>query len=82
MEFMQRKPNRLSNFDYNQNCAYFVTVCTQDRKKILSQVVGDGSPVPKPTGIIEEDYIRQISEKYPAVSVDRYVIMPDHIDYL
>lgn len=82
MEFPARKPNRLSDYDYNQNGAYFVTVCTQDRKKILSQIVGDGSPVPKPTGIIAEEYIRQISEKYPAVSVDRYVIMPDHIHML
>ena len=46
MELSQRKPNRLSDFDYNQNGAYFVTICTQNRKKILSDIVGDGSPVP------------------------------------
>ena len=46
MELSQRKPNRLSDFDYNQNGAYFVTICTHDRKRILSDIVGDGSPVP------------------------------------
>lgn len=41
-----------------------------------------GSPVPKPTGIMAEEYIQKIPEKYPAVTVDRYVIMPDHIHML
>ena len=82
MELPQRKPNRIFEYDYSQNGAYFVTICTQDRKKILSQIVGDGFPVPKPCGTIAADYIRQIPIKYPTVSVDRYVIMPDHIHLL
>lgn len=82
MELPQRKPNRLPDYNYSQNGAYFITICTQGRKKFLSQIVGDGSPVPKPIGMIAEEYIRQIPETYPAVSVDRYVIMPDHIHLL
>ena len=79
MGLPQRKSNRLANYDYSQNEAYFVTVCTQDRRKILSDIVGDGFPVPKPHGMITEEIIRQIPETYPIISVDRYVIMPDHI---
>ena len=82
MELCQRKINRIPEYDYNQNGAYFVTICTQDRKKVLSDIVGDGSPVPKPTGKIAEEYIRQIPSKYATVSVDQYVIMPDHIHIL
>ena len=82
MALQQRKPNRLYDYDYSTSGAYFVTICTQGRKKFLSQIVGDGSPVPKPIGMIAEEYIRQIPETYPAVSVDRYVIMPDHIHLL
>ena len=82
MELAQRKPNRLSDYDYNQNGAYFVTICTQDRRTILSDIVGDGFPVPKPIGLIAEEYIRQIPIKYPTVCVDRYMIMPDHIHML
>ena len=61
------------------NGAYFVTICTQNRKKILSSIVGDGFSVPKPYGIIAEEMIAQIPVKYPSVAVDKYVIMPDHI---
>ena len=82
MEHPERKPNRLTEYDYSQNGAYFVTVCTQGRKKTLSQIVGDGFPVPNPIGLIAEEFIRQIPIKYPTVSVDQYVIMPDHIHRL
>ena len=77
-----RKPNRLCEYDYSTNGAYFITICTQDRRKILSAIVGDGSPVPKPCGIIAEKLIAEIPEKYPTVSVDKFVIMPDHIHIL
>lgn len=78
----QRKLNRIPKYDYSTNGAYFVTICTQDRKHILSAIVGDGFPVPKPIGKIAEEIIRQIPDKYPPVSVDKYVIMPDHIHLL
>ena len=79
MDFPRRKATRLSQYDYSSSGAYFVTVCTQERKCILSHIVGDGSPVPKPLGKIAEEYIRKIPEKYPHVRVDKYIIMPNHI---
>ena len=82
MALPQRKPNRLFDYDYSTSGAYFVTLCTQDRKKILSSIVGDGFAVPKPCGIIAEEIIAQIPVKYPSVAVDKYIIMPDHIHLL
>ena len=82
MEKQNRKLNRLEYYDYSQNGAYFVTICTQDRKPVLGTIVGDGFPVPNQIGEIAEEYIRRISEKYSEVTVDRYVIMPDHIHIL
>ena len=74
MEHPERKPNRLTDYDYSANGAYFVTICTQDRKKILSDIVGDDAHiVPKPYGQIAEEYIRNVPE------IEKYVIMPDHI---
>lgn len=37
-EFVKRKSNRLSNYDYSQNGAYFITICTYNRKCILSEL--------------------------------------------
>ena len=74
MELPKRKPNRLCEYDYSQNGAYFVTFCTQNRCRILSSIVGDDAHiVPKPYGIVAEKYIRNVPE------IEKYVIMPDHI---
>lgn len=78
----QRKPNRIKDYDYSQNGAYFITICTQGRRRVLSDIVGDGFPVPKACGKVAEEILKMISEKYPDVSVDKYVIMPDHIHML
>ena len=40
MEFKNRKPLRLSEFDYGTPGAYFITICTHNRQKTLSQIVG------------------------------------------
>ena len=77
MELPKRKRNRLSNYDYSQNGAYFITICTKDRKPILSTIVGDDAHiVPKPYGRIAEKYICNVPE------IEKYVIMPDHIHIL
>ena len=74
MGFPERKSNRLPEYDYSTNGAYFVTICTRDRRCLLSQVVGDDAHiVPKPYGRIAEKYIRNVPE------IEKYVIMPDHI---
>ena len=38
-DFVQRKTIRLKGFDYSSEGAYFVTICTQDRKQILSEII-------------------------------------------
>lgn len=72
-DFQSRKQNRLENFNYNQNGAYFVTICIKERKKLLSDIsVGDDALiVPKEYGLILEKYIRNVPE------IEKYIIMPD-----
>ena len=73
----ERKRNRLCNYDYGQSGAYFITICTKDRKQILSKIVGDDAYiVPKPYGLVVEKYIRNVPQ------IEKYVIMPDHIHML
>ena len=81
MEMPKRKPIRLNGYDYSQNGAYFVTVCTKDRKPVLSCIVGDGFPVPQLTkkGKILQAFIEKIPDKYPNVQIDHSVIMPNHV---
>jgi len=38
MEFPKRKAIRLPDFDYSSNGAYFVTICTHNRRCLLSDI--------------------------------------------
>ena len=80
----ERKSPRLKDFDYSKTGAYFLTICTQNRKNILSTIVGEGSPLPQltPCGEIVKKWIQRIPEKYPEATVGCYVIMPNHIHIL
>ena len=40
MSLPERKRNRLSNYDYSSNGAYFITICTLDMQCVLSTIVG------------------------------------------
>ena len=82
-----RKPTRLQNYDYSQNGCYFVTVCVKDRRPILSTIVGgDALIAPQirltEIGKITEKHIQKINLVYTDVTVEKYIIMPDHIHLL
>ena len=78
-----RKPTRLKNYDYSQNGYYFITICTKEKQKILCNIVGDGAlDVPQ----IKLSHIGDVVQKYilstnniSNVTVDKYVIMPNHL---
>jgi len=81
----KRKPTRLKGYDYSTPGAYFITICTQDRKELLSEIiVGDDVGIVQQNnlskiGLICDKYINNINNKYENVTVDKYVIMPNHI---
>ena len=87
MEFPKRKPNRLKNYDYSQPNAYFITICTKNKETLFWEHVGASIARPEkvclsPYGRIVEEAISNIQTVYPAISVDNYVIMPNHIHLL
>ena len=42
MDLPKRKSVRLQGYNYSQNGAYFLTLCTINRQQILCDIVGDG----------------------------------------
>ena len=87
-----RRYNRLKNYNYNQNGAYFITVCVKNRHEILSTItVGNAAlgvpsePLGVPSVKLSEYgetvkiFFENIPDVYPTVVVPQYVIMPNHI---
>ena len=88
MDLPKRKHPRLKGYDYSQNGCYFVTVCVKDKKHLLGKVsVGRDAPIPpqvllSETGRVVDKYIRNIDCVYENVTVENYVIMPNHVHLL
>ena len=85
----KRKQLRLKYYNYANNGCYFITICTKDRKEILSKInVGAGlrsrpteniNMTNTETGEIIEKTINYINKKYKEICINNYVIMTDHI---
>ena len=76
-----RKPNRLNGYDYSSQGAYFITICTLDRKCILSRIVGGDALIAPQTNLTYcGEIVRKYIESMPGI--DKYVIMPNHIHLL
>lgn len=87
----KRKKNRLQDFDYSSEGAYFITVCTKDRLNYFWENAGvygthlstDVRPqinvCLSEFGRTAEKAINNIPVFHENVFVDKYVIMPNHI---
>jgi len=84
-ELRTRKNIRLKNYDYSQNGAYFVTICTYNREPLLGRIVGADDPVrpfafeESETGRIVSDCWNKINAFYENIRTDKFVVMPNHI---
>jgi len=84
IEHKNRKNTRLRYADYNGYEMIFLTICTEGKRCILSKIVGTGvldGPKIELTeyGRVADKYINQLSNFYDNLSVESYVIMPNHI---
>ena len=86
-DLKKRKTPRYQSFDYNCIGIYFITICTKNRRCMLSRIVGTGvldCPQNELTGYgeIADKYIKQLNKFYDHLSIEDYVIMPNHIHLL
>lgn len=72
-----RKSLRLPDYDYSQPGVYFVTLCTQGRACMFGEIV-DGVMVVTPVGKIVELHWLLLTEHFPNVELDAFVVMPNH----
>lgn len=85
-----RQSIRLPWYDYSQNGAYFVTICTQNKELLFGEIIqgtkyGEGTKCSVPTveltdfWKIAEQCWHEIPHHYPDVELDAFVVMPNLI---
>jgi putative transposase len=77
-KYTERKILRLQGFDYSQAGAYFVTICAFDKKCIFGNIVDTHMNLNK-TGQIITAAWENLPKIYSAISLDHWVIMPNHL---
>ena len=86
-ELPKRKATRLPEYDYSANAAYFVTVCTEGRRRVLGRIVGGGvldapSVQLSAYGTMAEETLLEMDAFYEDVSADAYIVMPNHVHFI
>jgi len=66
-------PRPFPGYDYSQPGFYFVTICTGHRRPAFRN---------RSTRPAVADAIHEIPQRFPGVSVDTFVCMPDHVHML
>ena len=74
MPFYSRKTPRMFGYDYATQNYYFVTICTHNKKCIFGKP-GSLSAI----GEITQKHLIKIPNIYPGVSIDKFIVMPNHI---
>ena len=69
---------RLRDWDYSSRGWYFVTICAHNRRPIFGRIV-DSQMQLSLIGTVADAELRSLASHYRNVSVDKYVVMPNHV---
>jgi putative transposase len=76
-DFLRRHSIRLQGFDYTQDGAYFVTICTQDKQLLFGKMIETKVELCE-AGRMIDAWWKKLPSKFPNVKLDAHVIMPNH----
>ena len=74
----RRRSIRLQGYDYSWQGAYFVTICTQNRECLFGNMQHNEMVVNN-AGEMACKIWNNLSVKCPAVSIDEFIVMPNHV---
>jgi REP element-mobilizing transposase RayT len=78
MHYRRRNSLRYPRHDYAEPGAVFVTVCTSGKQRLFGDVQ-DGQIIHSPAGLVAVNRWQMIPDRFAAVEIDAFVIMPDHV---
>lgn len=69
---------RLQTWDYSNNGAYFITICTQNRHHFFGNI-NNGIMQLSEIGKLAEQFWYEIPNNFPMVELGNFVVMPNHV---
>jgi putative transposase len=81
MKEKDKRPNqrsiRLPGYDYSRTGAYFVTICTKDRKCLFGDIVNREMVLNDPGQMVKK-WHGELENKFPDIKCNKHIIMPNH----
>lgn len=78
-----RRSIRLKGHDYSKSCAYFVTICCQNKNHRFGSIAGAGLTsahiILSNYGVIANDQWQKLPLRFPNIELGAMQIMPDHM---
>jgi REP element-mobilizing transposase RayT len=75
---LNRKKNRLTGYNYSTAGYYFVTLSTHTGSSLFGRLRNKTIDLTE-IGIIVNKYLKKIPDVFKNVSLDEFIIMPDHL---
>ena len=69
--------NRLKNWDYGSNSAYFITICTKNREHFFGEI-NNGKMQLNELGKNAVQFWMEIPNHFPFIELGNFVVMPNH----
>ena len=73
-----RRSTRLKGYDYTQEGAYFITICTFAKQYLFGEIENDQMSL-SDYGQIATDCWVKIPTHFPHIELDEFVVMPNHM---
>lgn len=73
-----RRSIRLQKYDYSENGAYFITICTKNRECLFGKII-KGQIVLNDVGKMIQSTWNEIPQFYRGIEIDVFQVMPNHI---
>lgn len=77
-ELPRRKSLRLRDYDYARVGMYFMTICAHDRACLFGSILADKMHMNELGSVIENCW-NALPERHPQISLDAFVVMPNHV---
>jgi putative transposase len=74
----RRQSMRLRDYDYSCAGAYFVTICTRERRNFFGEIA-HGCIQPSRAGEVASAAWKELPNRFVTVALDEFIVMPNHI---
>lgn len=76
--FPNRRSIRLQGYDYSASGAYFLTICTENRRCLLADIT-EGEAILTTFGEAAKECWQWLERQYEHVQLDEFIVMPNHL---